>query len=368
MSLVGPRPCIPYETEHFEPHHFERFLVPAGHHRALAGDGARALDLRRGARHGRRLRAQLVARPRPRCSAARRAAARPEGEPMSSERVRGTPSRVRSSRCASPSSASATGARTSSATCTSSTDAELAAVCDLRPGAARRRRAGATRASARRREFDEVLADPTIDAVVDRDARLDAPRARRRRAARRASTCSSRSRSRPRRRRRSTLIAARRRARPRAHAGPHVPVQPAREHDPRADRRRRARRDLLHLDEPREPRPAPARRQRRLGSRPARLLDPALLARRDADARDRAQPRLRHPGHARRRVHQPRVPRRARSPTSSCRGSRRASSGGPTIVGSEKMVVYDDTSTEPVRIFDSGVELADPEDASASTS
>jgi exopolysaccharide biosynthesis polyprenyl glycosylphosphotransferase len=30
MSLVGPRPCIPYETEHFEPHHFERFLVPQG--------------------------------------------------------------------------------------------------------------------------------------------------------------------------------------------------------------------------------------------------------------------------------------------------------------------------------------------------
>jgi len=30
MSLVGPRPCIPYETEHFETHHFERFLVPAG--------------------------------------------------------------------------------------------------------------------------------------------------------------------------------------------------------------------------------------------------------------------------------------------------------------------------------------------------
>lgn len=30
MSLVGPRPCIPYETETFEPHHFERFLVPAG--------------------------------------------------------------------------------------------------------------------------------------------------------------------------------------------------------------------------------------------------------------------------------------------------------------------------------------------------
>lgn len=30
MSLVGPRPCIPYETDQFAPHHFERFLVPAG--------------------------------------------------------------------------------------------------------------------------------------------------------------------------------------------------------------------------------------------------------------------------------------------------------------------------------------------------
>jgi exopolysaccharide biosynthesis polyprenyl glycosylphosphotransferase len=30
MSLVGPRPCIPYETELYEEHHFERFSVPAG--------------------------------------------------------------------------------------------------------------------------------------------------------------------------------------------------------------------------------------------------------------------------------------------------------------------------------------------------
>jgi exopolysaccharide biosynthesis polyprenyl glycosylphosphotransferase len=30
MSLVGPRPCLAYETEFFAPHHFERFLVPAG--------------------------------------------------------------------------------------------------------------------------------------------------------------------------------------------------------------------------------------------------------------------------------------------------------------------------------------------------
>jgi predicted dehydrogenase len=32
-----------------------------------------------------------------------------------------------------------------------------------------------------------------------------------------------------------------------------------------------------------------------------------------------------------------------------------------TIIGSEKMVVYDDTSNEPVRLFDSGVMLRDPE-------
>ena len=30
MSLVGPRPAIPYELELYAPHNFERFLVPAG--------------------------------------------------------------------------------------------------------------------------------------------------------------------------------------------------------------------------------------------------------------------------------------------------------------------------------------------------
>jgi exopolysaccharide biosynthesis polyprenyl glycosylphosphotransferase len=30
MSLVGPRPCLRYELEHFESHHFDRFDVPAG--------------------------------------------------------------------------------------------------------------------------------------------------------------------------------------------------------------------------------------------------------------------------------------------------------------------------------------------------
>jgi exopolysaccharide biosynthesis polyprenyl glycosylphosphotransferase len=30
MSLVGPRPCLPYETDSFEPHHMERFDTPQG--------------------------------------------------------------------------------------------------------------------------------------------------------------------------------------------------------------------------------------------------------------------------------------------------------------------------------------------------
>jgi lipopolysaccharide/colanic/teichoic acid biosynthesis glycosyltransferase len=30
MSLVGPRPCIPYEIQHFKPYHFERFHMPQG--------------------------------------------------------------------------------------------------------------------------------------------------------------------------------------------------------------------------------------------------------------------------------------------------------------------------------------------------
>src|ERR671920_825674 len=30
MSLVGPRPCLSYEVEKFQPYHYDRFLVPAG--------------------------------------------------------------------------------------------------------------------------------------------------------------------------------------------------------------------------------------------------------------------------------------------------------------------------------------------------
>ena len=39
-----------------------------------------------------------------------------------------------------------------------------------------------------------------------------------------------------------------------------------------------------------------------------------------------------------------------------------------TIVGSRKMVVYDDTSNEPVRVFDSGVTISPNPRRSASSS
>ena len=60
MSLVGPRPCIPYETETFAAHHFERFLVPAGLTGLWQVTARAQFELRRSARHGRRVRSQLV--------------------------------------------------------------------------------------------------------------------------------------------------------------------------------------------------------------------------------------------------------------------------------------------------------------------
>ena len=124
---------------------------------------------------------------------------------------------------------------------------------------------------------------------------------------------------------------------------------------------RRARRHLLHLVEPSQPRAAPARRERPLGPRPPRLLDPPLLARRDARRRSRAS-----------------------GATPSCRGSPTSPSSTSSIgsgtlanlemswlapsklrrtviVGSEKMVVYEDGAPEPVRVFDRGVVYRDPE-------
>ena len=125
---------------------------------------------------------------------------------------------------------------------------------------------------------------------------------------------------------------------------------------------RRARRHLLHLDEPREPRPAPDGRERRLGSRRRTTSrSSATGSARCPSHVARAQPRLRHPRRSRTSRSSTSSSRPGRSPTSSCRGSRRASSGGRRSSARSKMVVYDDTSTEPVRVFDSGVSLRDPE-------
>ena len=89
------------------------------------------------------------------------------------------------------------------------------------------------------------------------------------------------------------LVRSRAPRRTRAHAGPHVPLQPSGRVGEGADRPRRPGRDLLRLVEPRQPGTASGGRERRVGSRPARLLDPALLARGVARVGLGAVPRVR---------------------------------------------------------------------------
>ena len=64
MSLVGPRPCLSYETEYFAAAPLRALPRSARHHRPLAGNGTCARRLPRGARNGRGVRAELVDRPR----------------------------------------------------------------------------------------------------------------------------------------------------------------------------------------------------------------------------------------------------------------------------------------------------------------
>ncbi len=97
------------------------------------------------------------------------------------------------------------------------------------------------------------------------------------------------------------------RAGARADARAHLPLQPCGDADPRHHRVGRSGRHLLHLHEPGQPRSSPVRRQRRLGPGSSRLLDPSLLAGRDAHRRLRAGSCLHLPGDARRRLRQPRV-------------------------------------------------------------
>ena len=237
------------------------------------------------------------------------------------------------------------------------------AVCDLRRGRARARSRAAIPACAGTTSFDEILDDDSIEAVciatpVATHHPLALRGARRRQA--RLHREAARRVGRPRRADldRSSPNAADRVLMPGHTFLYSPPVNMIRE----LIESRRARRHLLRLDEPREPRPPPAGRERRLGSRPARLLDPPLLARRDAGARQRDQPRLRASRHARRRVHQSRVRLGDRSRTSSCRGSRRASCAGRRSSARARWSSTTTRANEPVRVFDSGVMLPRPGD------
>ena len=151
------------------------------------------------------------------------------------------------------------------------------------------------------------------------------------------------------------------RARPRADAGPYVPVQPAGQPHSRPHPLRGARRDLLHLDVPGQSRPAPVRRERHLGSRAARLLDPPVLAGRSDRARSSAWAAPASTAGKRTWRSSTASSTPARSLTSSCPGWRPASCAGRQSWGRTKMVVYDDCSNEPVRVYDSGVMPRNPE-------
>ena len=235
----------------------------AGDHGALAGDGARPRHVRRGTGHGRRLRARLVARPRPPApAAARRSRSFDRGQPpdMPSSLVQGDPPAAR----AQPYPPVARRRRRPRL---------LGAQPRPQPRRAPRRRSrrgvrpredalvkigAALSRRADRDDVDDVLARTSIEAVaiatpVSTHYPLALRRARRRQARLRREAA---------RRARSSealdLIAAARERRPRADARPHVPLQPAGELHPRPDPSGRARRDLLHLDEPGQPRAAPA--------------------------------------------------------------------------------------------------------------
>ena len=274
MSLVGPRPCIPYEVEHFAPHHFERFLVPAGmtglwqvEARAHSTFGE-ALDLdvayARGWSLGLDLR--LLLRTPLSCLRKRRRLMTRSDEPPGAER-----------RSASAWSVSATGGRTSCATSHELDRVRTRLRLRLAAGGARARSRAATRRAAHDARYEEMLGRPTSTPWRSRRRCRRITRSHGR-ARRRASTSSSRSRWPASSNEAVELIDARRARRARAHAGPHVPLQPAGQRDPATSSTRGELGEIYFISTSRvnlglhQP-----RRQRRLGPRSARLLDPPLL-------------------------------------------------------------------------------------------
>ena len=139
MSIVGPRPCIPYETRVLPAASRRALPGAAGDHRPLAGERPGELDVRRGARHGCRLRPRLVARAGSAAALPHAVRTPPPEAPQRHEQPGPQPQ----------SSASAIGARTSFGTLHELDAAELVAVCDLDPERLERSSAAAIRRSRR---------------------------------------------------------------------------------------------------------------------------------------------------------------------------------------------------------------------------
>ncbi len=163
MSLVGPRPCLDYETEGFAEHHFERFLMPPGltglwqvtaRARSTFGE-ALDMDVEYVAR--------LVVQPRPAAPAEDAVLPRPHASnrmtlsPFPAEsRARAGAHRRRRPRLLGPEP---------------HPQPERAREADLRGSATSTshgstRSAGATRPCRGTRAFDDLLADPELDAVA----------------------------------------------------------------------------------------------------------------------------------------------------------------------------------------------------------
>ena len=157
MSLVGPRPCLAYETALFEPHHFDRFLVPAGM-TGLWQVSARAnATFREALDLDAAVRAELVARAgrAPPRAHADRGAPGQGGDVVSDDRVR--PDRRRRPRLLGPQPGAehrrlrARGAHVGRAICAPSSSKRSE---KRYPGIRRRPR------------FEEMLSDPNLDAVA----------------------------------------------------------------------------------------------------------------------------------------------------------------------------------------------------------
>ena len=178
MSLVGPRPCLPYETDYFAPHHFERFLAPPGitglwqvtarahasFAEALEMDVAYVRDWSLGLDLSLILRTPVEVLP-PEEGYRLMATLEQVKSASGSTRSQQTAPEARTPGCASGSLGSVTGGRISFASSTRRATAEAAWMCDLRPELleALGRRFPSVRQT---QDLDEMLEDDSVDAVA----------------------------------------------------------------------------------------------------------------------------------------------------------------------------------------------------------